>query len=170
MDTNFPWRGRGYTQASVLFTRVTGTPESGELAEALGRKEYVFYELIIGPGLTLVSSVDSTLNLLYSSSQTRGLSHELTGNMAHLQYHHLMWAQRYYYAVASTWRPQLKPTDPAYSPTQLTKERYINKEEKKQRRVVFDRNAWGALGEVVRMAEGRDGVSLGRISFNERKA
>ena len=35
---------------------------------------------------------------------------------------------------------------------------------------IFNENGWGALGEVVRMAEGRDGISLGRATFNQRKA
>jgi hypothetical protein len=130
-----------------------------------------FCKLFIKPGLTLVSSVDSTLNLLYSSSQTRGLSHELTTNIARFQSNHLTWAHYHFYSVTSTWKPNMKPTNPAYLPMDTTKvkEKDRAKDKRRQRHVAFERNAWGALGEVVRMAEGRDGVSLGRMSFNERK-
>ncbi|KIM82415.1 hypothetical protein PILCRDRAFT_70613 [Piloderma croceum F 1598] len=112
--------------------------------------------------------MDSTLNLLYSSSQTRGLSHELTGNMAEIQHHYLKWAQRHFNGPWSIWKPQLDPTDPAYSPMHIIEKSRQRGERKKQRQSVFDRNAWGALGEVVRMAEGRDGVSLGRMNFIEK--
>jgi hypothetical protein len=45
-----------------------------------------------------------------------------------------------------------------------------NKAEKMQRQAAFDESGWGALGEVIRMAEGRHGISLGRVTFRERKA
>jgi len=53
--------------------------------------------------------------------------------------------------------------------TTKAKGKDIKKDDRRQKHTAFERNAWGALGEVVRMAEGRDGVSLGRMSFNERK-
>jgi hypothetical protein len=52
----------------------------------------------------------------------------------------------------------------------VTTQRARNRVAKQQRQEDFDRNAWGALGEVVRMAEGRDGISLGRVTFDERTA
>jgi hypothetical protein len=58
---------------------------------------------------------------------------------------------------------------PQYSPQIPTRKESISKI-KRQHQKVFDFNAWGALGEVVRMAEGRHGISLGRMTFNERKA
>jgi hypothetical protein len=85
-----------------------------------------------------------------------------------MQHRHLSWAQHHYYAIASTWRPQLGLNDPAYS-CKDTPTRKDRTREKKKEQADFDRNAWGALGEVVRMAEGRDGISLGRMNFVERK-
>jgi len=52
----------------------------------------------------------------------------------------------------------------------VTTQRARNRVAKQRRQEAFDRNAWGALGEVVRMAEGRDGISLGRVTFDERTA
>jgi hypothetical protein len=52
----------------------------------------------------------------------------------------------------------------------LPTQKMRDKAEKMKRHKRFDRSAWGALGEVVRMAEGRHGISLGRATFNERKA
>jgi hypothetical protein len=72
----------------------------------------------------------------------------------------------------ATWKPQLDPSSPEYLPKPIVAQtqKLRNKEEKKKRQEGFDRNAWGALGEVVRMAEGRHQISLGRATFNERKA
>jgi len=72
--------------------------------------------------------------------------------------------------VSSTWRPSLDPSSPVYLPKEITTQKERSRIERKRRQAVFDRNGWGALGEVVRMAEGRDGILLGRVTMNERKA
>jgi len=116
--------------------------------------------------------LDNTLTLLYSSSQSRGLPHELTQNLSFLLGHHLKWTQKHYYTSSGTWRPQLDPSSPEYLPwpMALPTQKMRDKAEKMKKHKRFDRSAWGALGEVVRMAEGRHGISLGRATFNERKA
>ena len=140
------------------------------MVEALGHKKCVFCWSVTSPNLTLACTVDSTLNILYSSSQSRGLPHKLTQNLSTLLRHHLKWTtHHYYYAASSTWKPNLPASSPEYAPTPLTL-RSKNFAKKQERKAVFDKNAWGALGEVVRMAEGRHNISLGRATFNERKA
>jgi hypothetical protein len=44
------------------------------------------------------------------------------------------------------------------------------KDEKLRRRKDFDDKAWGALGQVVRMAEGRHHISLGTMILSKRKS
>lgn len=89
--------------------------------------------------------------------------------MAQLQARHLKWAKKHYYSLSGHWKPNLEPSSDEYKPRPVT-QRVINRDEKRRRQDTFDRYAWGALGEVVRMAEARHGVSLGRATFNERKA
>lgn len=116
--------------------------------------------------------MDNTLTMLYSSSQSRGLPHELTRNISSLVDNNIKWSQRHYYSALKTWKPQLPPDSEEYIPKPVipTTQKGRNKAEKERRQKEFDRNAWGALGEVVRMAEGRDGLCLGRATFNERRA
>lgn len=113
--------------------------------------------------------MDNTLSLLYASSQSRGLPHQLTRNIAELQGRHLRWAKKHYYSLSGHWKPNLDPSSDEYKPKPLT-QRTKNKEERRRRQEIFETYAWGALGEAVRMAEARHGISLGRVTFNERKA
>lgn len=84
----------------------------------------------------------------------------------------MTWTKKHYYSVSSTWKPNLDPSSPEYKPKPVVPllQRTRNKAEKLKRQETFDRNAWGALNEVVSMAEGRHGISLGRTTFDERKA
>ena len=113
--------------------------------------------------------MDNTLSLLYTSSQSRGLPHRVTRNMAQLQIKHLKWAKKHYYSSSGHWKPNLDPSSDEYKPKHFT-QRAKNREEKRRRQDAFERCAWGAMGEVVRMAEARHRISLGRVTFNERRA
>jgi len=116
--------------------------------------------------------MDSTLNLLYLSSQSRGLPHQLTRNLSRLQRGHLKWTRNHYSTISKTWRPHLDPSSPEYAPKVFVSQKAISKarktEERLRKQAAFDRSCWGALGEVVRMAEGTHGISLGRATFNKR--
>lgn len=81
-----------------------------------------------------------------------------------------MWAEERYYSVSRTWRPGLPHDDPEYTPGIKMHTKARMKLENRRIQGIFNENGWGALGEVVRMAEGRDGISLGRATFNQRKA
>jgi hypothetical protein len=113
--------------------------------------------------------VDRTLSLLYTSSQSHGLPHQLTRNLAILARQHRHRAVRLrkaQLAASPVWKPHLPPNDPAYSVPRSPpgkEARAENKEAKRARQRRMDDEAWGALGESVRLAEGRAGVSLGRV-------
>lgn len=81
---------------------------------------------------------------------------------------HVKWAHRHFDMPSGTWKPNLAPNSPEYQPKPPSKGR--DREQKRLAGRAFDRTAWGALGEVVMMAEGRHGISLGRVTRNKRKA
>jgi len=110
--------------------------------------------------------MDRTLALLYTSARSRGLPHELTRNLSFLVLGNREWSERHYFQPTQYWKPQLPPTSKEYQPTPVLPDtqKARNREAKLQRWQAFDDKAWGALGQVIRMAEGRHGISLGRVT------
>lgn len=110
---------------------------------------------------------DRTLALLYSSAQSRGLPSSLTRNLVylvHAETHRLRYSTRRY----KPWSPQLPPTSPLYKPPQPPTQSQLNREAKNKNWAAMEDSGWAALSEVVRMAEGRDGLLLGRVSVKGR--
>lgn len=107
--------------------------------------------------------MDNTLSLLYTSSQSRGLPHKITKNLSYLvsSYGELLSRERY-----EVWNPNLPPNDLAYDAMVSTpaKLRESKARGKAEMRKVMDRKGWAALAEVIKLAEGRDGILLGRIT------
>lgn len=106
-------------------------------------------------------AVEETLSVLTNSTKTRGLAHSLTKNLSLLRREHLIWFRDHHYSFSGQWNPSLPPGSTEYQPRDS--ERRPAQKERKARVRVFQQQAWGALSEVVRMAEGRDGVVLGRM-------
>lgn len=100
-----------------------------------------------------------------NSSSSRGLAHKLTRNLASLNYH-----------IRDTHTPKPGPQ------WKSSPDEYVDIEEALRNRLKqergqskgsspeYDRQAWGALEEVVRMAEGSAGVLLGRPRYRRRRA
>lgn len=107
-----------------------------------------------------LSSVDHTLSLLYNSAISRGLPHDLTRNLSFLHLGNREGSERLFFHSPQYWKPQLPST--AYHPPPES-QRVKNREARLERWRDLDNSAWGALGQVVRMAEGRHGISLGRV-------
>ncbi|KAG7088474.1 hypothetical protein E1B28_012463 [Marasmius oreades] len=122
-------------------------PECRELQEWLGGWE---------------KRMDSTLSLLYNSAASRGLPHQLTRNLSFivLSEHQRLRRQA---SQLPVWNPRLPYDSREYQVRKSTA-----KENAKQRWKEFSDDAWKSLGEVVRMAEGRDNISLGRIMIKGR--
>lgn len=130
----------------------------------LGQKKRVFFNYLHACLCsTLTLPVDGTLPLLVNSAQYRGLPHDLTKNLAWLFKSHRVWTSKLYYAHKQRWKPNLPADSPEYLPPrkQATSAKILRQEEVDK--VKFD--AWGALGEVVEMAEGQCGLSLGRMTY-----
>ncbi|KAH8103548.1 hypothetical protein BXZ70DRAFT_738438 [Cristinia sonorae] len=97
--------------------------------------------------------VDSTLSVLATSSSSRGLSHNLTRNIATI----LRNASFANPKRKFNWNPKLAPDSKAYQPKPLAS---FAKDRESQ---AYSNDAFGALGEVIMMAEGRHGILLGRV-------
>jgi len=96
--------------------------------------------------------MDNTLRLLYISSQSRGLPHKLIRNLGFL--------------VLSEHQRLIK--DHPKMTWQPTKVVQRATEEKRRKFEEFVENAWAPLSQVVKLAEGRDGISLGRVTVATR--
>ncbi|KAL0580101.1 hypothetical protein V5O48_001877 [Marasmius crinis-equi] len=103
--------------------------------------------------------MDGTLAILYNAATSRGIPHQLARNLSFivLGEHQRLASQA---RQLPLWNARLPPDSREY---QVRSSKVGSKEEKRQRLKDFDDSAWRALGEVVRMAEGRDNLSLGRI-------
>ncbi len=99
--------------------------------------------------------------MLYNSSQSRGLSHNLTRNLAHLVYSERKRLRGY---KLNVWNPR--------EPRRLV-DISAKSDKKMEKRQLFERlktSAWGPLSQVVNLAEAKDGLTLGRVVLKGWKA
>ncbi|KAL1687870.1 hypothetical protein GGG16DRAFT_127603 [Schizophyllum commune] len=95
--------------------------------------------------------VDNALSLMYHSSTSRGLPHRLTRNLGLLSFSE---RERLNQRLFPVWRSD-QP--------EKALGKALRKTEKEQAYARTDHGAWSAVEQVARMAEGRHGMSLGRI-------
>ncbi|KAI5835375.1 hypothetical protein K523DRAFT_336657 [Schizophyllum commune Tattone D] len=95
--------------------------------------------------------VDNALSLMYYSSTSRGLPHRLTRNLGLLSFSE---RERLNQRLFPVWRSD-QP--------EKALGKALRKTEKEQAYASTDHGAWSAVEQVARMAEGRHGMSLGRI-------
>jgi len=103
--------------------------------------------------------VDRTLSLLVTSAQSRGLAHRLTRNLSILHYGFQEYQARIRFGPRRHWDPHQRE----YKPARQARLTDISAEK-------FDGQSWGALEETVKMAEGKGGLTLGRMEFRLRRA
>ncbi|KAJ7132996.1 hypothetical protein C8R46DRAFT_1140294 [Mycena filopes] len=99
--------------------------------------------------------IDNTLALLYTASKSHGVPHQLTRNLAFL-------ARSEQLRLDSVKRPKWEPDLPSGSPEY----RPLHEDQHSERLRIQEEDAhgaWDALEEVVRMAEGRNELSLGKV-------
>ncbi|EKM81217.1 hypothetical protein AGABI1DRAFT_72102 [Agaricus bisporus var. burnettii JB137-S8] len=105
--------------------------------------------------------MDNTLSLLYNSSHTRGLPHQITKYLGHF-----IFVQRFRHRHTKdqglTWNPQLPRDSPEYKP-RPKKPATLAKQSKQEKMKQLADDALGHLREVARMAEGRDEVLFGSL-------
>lgn len=103
--------------------------------------------------------MDGTLSLLLNSAQYRGIPHRAIYNMNQLRKAHAIWVHgKYYSGSKNAWNPKAAAADNS-KPRASQRSRDIDRMEKNR----VHEHCWDALGEVVRMAEGRHNLSLGRL-------
>ena len=107
-----------------------------------------------------VSTVDNTLSILSNSSYTRGIPHKLTRNLASLYLSHAI-ANKPKHIKTGSWNPHKDLT--AYTPKTVISPQGRKRDAKEQASKALSDDAWGSLGSVIKMAEGRHGILLGRI-------
>ena len=107
--------------------------------------------------------VDHTLLLLANAAVSRGLAHRITRNLRWLRQSHVLWVEKLYHSHKPFWKPQLPSTQyqPYSLPTPGSKPDHILRRNRRMR--TFDEQCSNALGEVVKMAEGRHNTILGRL-------
>ncbi|XP_006461347.1 hypothetical protein AGABI2DRAFT_205102 [Agaricus bisporus var. bisporus H97] len=105
--------------------------------------------------------MDNTLSLLYNSSHTRGLPHQITKYLGHF-----IFVQRFRHRHTKdqglTWNPQLPRDSPEYKP-RPKKPATLAKQSKQEKMKQLADDALGHLREVARMAEGRDEILFGSL-------
>ncbi|PCH35723.1 hypothetical protein WOLCODRAFT_140046 [Wolfiporia cocos MD-104 SS10] len=103
--------------------------------------------------------MDNTLSLLSVSARSRGLAHRATRNLQSV-----MRARSAGGVQKQKWNPQLSPSSEHYKPITIVRgTRAGNRLDKIKQSAQVEENAWNALGEAITMAEGRDGITLGRL-------
>lgn len=96
-------------------------------------------------------SVDNTLSVLANSSASRGLPHNVTRNLTSVMRTASVSRSRRRFR----WNPKLEATSKAYQPKSLAS---LQKDIEMQ---TFNDEAFGAFGEIIKMAEGRHEILLG---------
>ena len=130
-----------------------------------------FNSVLLFPSSLYILSVNNTLSFLLTSSQSRGLSNDVVKRLVHLAQTNYHWTSERLIGHTRVWNPKLDPKSPEYStlPPSMYASNVVKVRERREKKAEFDAKCWGALGEVIRMAEARDGLSLGRIRFKLRR-
>lgn len=108
----------------------------------------------------ICSVVDNTMAMLYNSSHTNGLPHKLTRNLAQLS-KNLSDARL---TKRDIWVPNLDPSSSRYQVRAVVGSSDTVRINAEKARRKFDAESWSAIGQVIRLAEGRNGLSLGRVT------
>lgn len=110
------------------------------------------------------SSANGTLELLHNAALSRGLPHRAILHLFHLSRSNHHWSSENQEYPIIAWSPQLRRDDPKYRPGW----NMTSNQRKRKAEVDIASKAWNGLGEVIRMAEGRDGILLGKVRFGLR--
>lgn len=118
--------------------------------------------------------MDGTLTILSISARTRGLPHRITRNLSHLaSTYDLYGSYNPDEPLPVSWRPDLPPDSPQYAPRSIDPSSHHRPIKKRVHdidlRIKLNKEVWSAFGEVIKMAEARDGLSLGRIKPKQRR-
>ncbi|KZS87793.1 hypothetical protein SISNIDRAFT_419132 [Sistotremastrum niveocremeum HHB9708] len=112
------------------------------------------------------TTADKTLSFLSSSAIARGVPHQVTRNLASLGTRFHERNRQKYMKKAKHWIP---PPEDAKFPPSLRNDDELSPKAKQQKAWdELDDHAWSDLGAVIKLAEGRDKIFLGRLQGNPR--
>lgn len=120
---------------------------------------------------TFDKRINNTLSFLLTSSLSRGLTHRVTSHIS------LLMRSNHAWNIASRnqnqqriWNPHLPPDSPEYSlqPPSSFSPNVLKRAKKQEKIMELDNKIWGALGEVINMAEGKDELVMGKVTFNSQ--
>ncbi|KAI0733718.1 hypothetical protein C8Q72DRAFT_810367, partial [Fomitopsis betulina] len=156
------WRPSFESAARVVHRLQGASLEEGERGYL--RKWYSVWE----------TRMDGTLTILSISARTRGLPHRITRNLSHLaSTYDLYGSYNPDEPLPVSWRPDLPPDSPQYAPRSIDPSSHHRPIKKRVHdidlRIKLNKEVWSAFGEVIKMAEARDGLSLGRIKPKQRR-
>jgi hypothetical protein len=132
--------------------RVVGDLQSNQLSRSERTRREHFLNIF-------QQRMDGTLSLLLNSAQYRGVPHRAIYNLNRLRKAHTVWIYgKYYSGSKNAWDPKAAVADNS-KPRAPQRPRDIDRIERNQ----VHEHCWDALGEIVKMAEGRHNLSLGRL-------
>ncbi|TRM68914.1 hypothetical protein BD626DRAFT_2917 [Schizophyllum amplum] len=132
-----------FEDAIAVITRIQQKPDDPRTKQDIARLRDWYIEW--------GRRVDNALALMYQSSTSRGLPHKLTRNLGLLSFSERERLNQRLYPVWRADRPE------------KTMGKSIRRTAKEAEYIRTDHGAWSAVEQVARMAEGRHGMSLGRI-------
>lgn len=107
--------------------------------------------------------VDNTLTLLYCSAVAKGLPHQVTRNLSKLvRVNKAKMDPPPYRLDGGVWNGTLPPNHEAYKPGHVKTKRRNKPARQREKDLLSDRSPF-LLNEIIGMAEGFGGVSLGRM-------
>lgn len=106
--------------------------------------------------------VSNTLSFLYTAAISRGIANNVIRNLRSLSRRDRTMRIHRSFPPRSFWNGQLPETSERYQPMVILP-RVKRLDAKRLEWAKTEFQAWGPLGEVIRMAEGRDGLLLGRV-------
>ena len=106
--------------------------------------------------------VDGTLSLLANAAGSRGLPHTVARNLALMTGTHIHRTYNAGFGFRSTWKPQLPADAVEYRVPRILSKGYNRIVQMRELRAQSER-ALDAFSEVVRMAEARHHLTLGRV-------
>lgn len=102
------------------------------------------------------ATVDRTMEFLSVAARSRGLSHQVTHNISLINFGFQKTRQESMYGPIIAWKWG-----------EITASKKVRP---KHRQDEFNAQGLGAFEEVVKMAEGKSGITLGRAEFHRRRA
>ncbi|EJD08299.1 uncharacterized protein FOMMEDRAFT_74698 [Fomitiporia mediterranea MF3/22] len=115
--------------------------------------------------------VNNTLMLLHISAHSRGLPHSVVSRLFLLSRSNYSWNKFRRALNTRTWLPNLDRNSPEYTTMRPSAYSSVARKNAGKRRVEEEESEkmWGALGECISMAEGRDGLIYGKAQFQAQK-